>query len=60
MVSLKHNKKREVDHPQILIKAIILILKKMILLVLLMKIGMSIEVSQKMVFLKMKKMINRL
>ena len=59
-MSLKHNRKREGDHQQILIKPITLILRKMIPLVLLMKIGMFIEVLQKMVFLKMKKMINRL
>lgn len=59
MESLKHNRKREEDHRQMLIKVIILMLRKMIPLVLLMKIGMSIEVLQKMVFLRMKKMINR-
>jgi hypothetical protein len=58
--SLKLNRKREEDHPQILIKVIILMVRKMIPLVLLMKIGMSIEVLQKMASLKMKKMINRL
>jgi hypothetical protein len=58
-VSLKLNKKREEDRLQMLIKPTILMLKKMIPLVLLMKIGMSIEVLQKMVSLKMKKMISR-
>ena len=59
LVSLKLNKKREEDRLQMLIKPTILMLKKMIPLVLLMKIGMSIEVLLKMVFLKMKKMISR-